>query len=222
MTTIKALIFDMDGLLFDTEEIYCQANLAMAPQFGLTGYDRDYYARYIGVSDEESKRMYYRDFAAVGQGVIDDFIAASYAQVRELYRRSGAPLKPGAKELLAYLKQQEIPAIVASSNNREFVDLLLERGGIADYFIGSISGDDVSRAKPDPEIVLKAVAQLGVAPDSCLMLEDSLNGIKASHAAGVPVVMVPDLIAPNAEAEAKCLAIVASLLDVPALLEKNK
>lgn len=217
---IKGLIFDMDGLLFDTEEIYCQANLALAPDFGLEGYSKEYYFQYVGVSDEETHAAYYRDFPNVEREVIDSFMVAGHAKVRSMFEAGMAPLKPGALELLQYLKEVKIPAIVASSNNREFIDLLLAKGNVTDYFIGSISGEEVMRAKPDPEIVEKAVLQLALNPAECLMLEDSFNGVRAADSAQVPVIMVPDLLAPTPEMVEKTQAILPSLHEVKEYLIK--
>lgn len=217
---VKALIFDMDGLLFDTEEIYCAANLELAPDFGMKEYSKEYYFQYVGVSDEETHNAYYKDFAYLGKEKIDAFVRAGHIKVREMFQAGMAPLKPGVKELLAYLAEAEIPSIVASSNNREFIELLLEQSQISHHFVGTVSGEDVKRAKPDPEIVLKAIAELGFAAEECLMLEDSFNGVRASYSADVPVIMVPDLLAPTPEMEEKCVAILPSLHEVKDFLIK--
>lgn len=210
----KGIIFDMDGLLFDTESLYCQANMKIAPKHGIKNYDEEYYRGLIGLSDEETAEIYYEDFAEVGKTAIDAFILEGHLEVKEMFLAGLAPIKPGVIEILTYLKAEKIPCIVASSNLRQFIDILLEKAEIRRYFIDIISGDDVAKAKPDPEIVHKALAKLELAPEECLMLEDSRNGILASYRAGVPVIMVPDMIAPTPEVAEMTLEILPSLHEV--------
>lgn len=216
----KGIIFDMDGLLFDTEMVYYEANITLAPKYGLTGYDKAYYMKYIGCSDKELHEALYRDYAHAGAEQVAAFIDETYKKVEELFSSGKVPLKPGAKELLDYFKKEGIPCVIASSNLRRFIDILVSVAGIKDYFVDIVSAEDVENAKPAPEIVLKAASVLGVAPSECLMFEDSANGIKASFDAGVDVIMVPDLIPPTEVLEMKTVSILESLHDVPAFLEK--
>lgn len=211
---LKGLIFDMDGLLLDTEKLYCKANLTIAPKYGITTYDEAYYMKYVGTSDEELYEAYYQDFAEFGRENIEGFIKEAHEEVKALFLAGKAELKPGAIELLDYLKEQEIPCVVASSNLRSFITILLDKAGITSYFSGVISGEDVKRAKPDPEIVEKAASMLQLAPKDCLMLEDSFNGVIASSEAGVPVIMIPDLLQPTPEIKERTLEVFPSLYDV--------
>lgn len=216
----KGLIFDMDGLLFDTERLYCEANIKIAPKYGLKNYDEDYYMRYVGISDEELFEHYYQDFAYLERSVVDQFIEDSHQEVKKMFIAGLAPLKPGVIELLDYCHEQEIPAIVASSNLRQFIDILLDKAEIRDRFTGVVSCEDVAKAKPDPEIVIKATEKLRLLPSECLMLEDSYNGVRAAYAAEVPVVMVPDLLPPTTEISKMATAVLPDLVAVKKYLEK--
>lgn len=216
----KGIIFDMDGLLFDTETIYCEASMKLAPKYGLTGYDEELYMRYVGVSDEELQQAYYQDFSDVPNETIDAFMAEGHQEVKQMFLAGQAALKPGVVEILRHFKQAAVPCVVASSNMRIFIDILLDKAKIRDFFIDIVSAEDVTRAKPDPEIVEKAVSKLGFRASDCLMLEDSFNGVLASHGAGVDVIMVPDLLQPTAEIREKTLKVLPDLKEVKEMLLK--
>lgn len=211
----------MDGLIFDTEAIYCASNIEMAKEFGLEGYDKAYYQTEIGLSEENVYQKYLVDYAYLPEETIREFFEASRDKVRETFKESGASLKPGVVELLTYLNQEKIPCIVASSNTREAIDQLLGKANLREFFIDTVSGDEVTHAKPHPEIVEVAVKKLNTKAKETLMLEDSLNGIRASYTAGVPVIMVPDLIEPDEEALEKVYAVKKDLFEVKSLIEEK-
>lgn len=211
----------MDGLLLDTEAVYCRTNIEYAKKWGLKGYDKAHYLTELGQGEAETYRRYYVDFPETSDENIENFIKETRESIHTEFTEIGAPIKPGVFELLDYLKAEEIPCVVASSNNRGAIEVLLENAKMADYFTGIVSGDDVTHAKPHPEIVEKAIALLGAEPDELVMLEDSLNGIRASHTAKVPVVMIPDLLPPNDEAREKTVAIYPSLHEYLASLQEK-
>ncbi|MGY3750588.1 HAD family hydrolase [Vagococcus acidifermentans] len=214
MQSIKGIIFDMDGLLFDTEKVYSEVNIRLAKEFGLTGYDDAYYLTEVGLSDEEVFQKYLHDFSEHRAEVIKSFFEETRQATMHEFRTNGAPVKPYVVPLLEYLQEVRIPAVIASSNMKHYIEVLLEKSNIQNYFKGIVSADDVKNAKPDPEIVHKAVELLETPNVETLMLEDSINGIRAAHAAKVPVVMVPDMLPPDEEAREKTLCIVDSLADV--------
>ena len=214
MKKVSGVIFDMDGLILDTEAIYCESNVSTAPDFGLTGFDKEYYKEEIGLSEEHAYAKYLADYSNLPKENIDGFFKASRQKVRETFASTGAPLKPGIKEILTYLNEAGIPCVVASSNTEEAIEQLLNKANLMSYFKDTVSGDDVTHAKPHPEIVEVALAKLGTKAEETLMLEDSLNGIRASHTAGIPVIMVPDLLAPDEEALAKSYAVKKDLFEV--------
>lgn len=221
MKKISGVIFDMDGLLLDTEAIYSRVNIEIAPKWGIEGYDETTYMEEIGLGEKAVHAKYFKDYAQLPKESIDGFFKDTRQIIEREFLEKGAPLKSGVLELMAYLKEQNIPMVVASSNHREAINNLLAKAGILSEFKGSVSGDEVTHAKPHPEIVEKAVALLGTKPEETLMLEDSLNGIRASHVAGVPVIMVPDILPANDEAREKAYAIEPDLLAVLELI-KNK
>ncbi|MBM7689302.1 HAD family hydrolase [Enterococcus ureilyticus] len=219
MKKIDGVIFDMDGLLFDTELIYYQSTQKIADAMSFP-YSKELYLEFLGVSDEEVQENYHRIYKDFGKEKVNEFINRSYDETYQVFKSGEVPLKEGVLALLDFLDQQEIPRIVASSNVRPAIELLLEGAGIKERFSGIVSAEDVTRAKPDPEIFQKALANLGTKADSTLIFEDSFHGVTAADAAGIPVIMVPDLLAPTDEIKEKTLEILDSLTQVPAYLKK--
>ncbi|HJF19673.1 MAG TPA: HAD family phosphatase [Enterococcus columbae] len=210
----QGVIFDMDGLLFDTEMLYYEANLKAAKEFGIP-YDFSTYKRYIGISDEEMFQGYHQSFdAAFGKETVDQMIDLSYVYIKQNFQSANVELKPGAKELLAKLKELDIKIALASSNTRFFIDLLLAKAEITHYFDVIVSAEDVHFAKPDPEIFELAAKYLGTPKSQTLILEDSKNGVLAAKAANIDVIMIPDLIEPTADLKAKAKAVYSSLNEV--------
>ncbi len=192
--TLEAVIFDMDGLMFDTERVAVESWISAARDHGHE-IDRSFFLSSVGLAAKGTRDLLMKihgpDFPhdAIRQRRLD--LAAAYIA------EHGVPVKKGLVELLGFLGVSGIPLAVATSTNRLRVDPLLGTSGLAQYFDAVICGDEVVRCKPDPEIYLAAAARLKVAPENCLVLEDSLPGIAAAHAAGAVAVMVPDLIAPD-------------------------
>ena len=218
MKKVKGIIFDMDGLLFDTESIYCEANLVVADKYDIP-FTKDTYARFIGISDEEVWAELHKMYADHGEETVQKFIDESWGMAHDRFKTGKVDLKPGVHELLAYLEEKEIPRVLASSNVRPVIEILLEHAGIRDKFSDIISAEDVKFAKPDPEIFVIAAERLGMSGEDCLVLEDSKNGILAAEGASVPVVMVPDIVPPTAELREKTEAVFTSLHDVIEFLE---
>lgn len=214
MKKIKGVLFDMDGLLLDTESVYCRTNIELSEKWGLEGYDAAHYLSELGKGEEQVYHSYFEDFPNTPAENVEGFFKETRASIAREFAEIGVPAKKGAVELLTYLNEENIPCLIVSSNNRKPIDDLLRNGNLTHFFTDVISADDVTHAKPHPEIVEKAIERLGILPEEGLMLEDSLNGIRASHAAGVPVMMVPDLMQPEAEAKEKAIAIYPSLLEV--------
>ena len=152
MAKLRGVIFDMNGLIFDTELLYYQATQIVADQMGIP-YTKELYLAYVGVSDEEVWAAYHERFdEAFGHQMIEDFIQAAFHQTLEMFQRGEAELKPGIHELLHYLDEKKIPRVLASSNQRKVIDTLLEAAGLKAEFTEIVCFDDVTRAKPDPEI----------------------------------------------------------------------
>ena len=157
----------------------------------------------------------------------------SYISSYDLYKKEMAVLfheraaggklkqKPGIRELLLFLREQGIKTAVASSTRRELVCRELEEGGLLHLFDQVICGDMVKRSKPEPDIYLKACEALGVEPEQAYAIEDSYNGIRSAHRAGMKPIMVPDLAGPTKEMELLADRILPSLLEVKDMLEKE-
>lgn len=213
MNKIEGIIFDMDGLLFDTERIYYEAAQEIADQLKLP-YSIELYRKFIGISDEEVYQKYnsvYKDF---GKQKINLFFQLSYFRTYMKFLTGKVAIKRGAVDLLKYLHEKNIPCLIASSNNRAIIELLLETANIRNYFIDVISCEDVICAKPNPEIYKRAVDHLHADPKNILVLEDSFNGVRAAYSAKVPVLMVPDLLNPTKEMEDKTIKILKDLKEV--------
>jgi HAD superfamily hydrolase (TIGR01509 family) len=188
-----AVIFDMDGLMLDSERLDLWAWQTVAARRGF-GFSESLHRTLIGrrtVETQADLRAHYGpdfDFATV------------YAEVRALWRETlrthGVPLKAGLLELLEFLDSARIPRAVATSTARE--NALLSLGTLVDRMDAVVCGDEVARSKPAPDIYLRAAESLGVPASECLALEDSIPGVTAAHAAGMTVVMVPDLVPPTA------------------------
>lgn len=208
----KAVVFDLDGTLIDSEALVKDAHFAAIAQMGLTMSDAQFLAL-VGMHREANDiqlRGYYGD-----DFPLDDFIAATRAHVGERV----APLKPGAVELMARLDELALPYGLATSSRRPWVEKYFAAHGLTDRFAAVVTRQDVVEGKPHPEPYLHAAKVLGRAPGDVLALEDSYAGVTSAHAAGLMTVMVPDLLAPDEAMQAKALAIVDSLHDIVPLLD---
>lgn len=215
--TIRAVIFDQDGLMFDTERLSSEAwNLAGA---GMGVHlEESFLCTIRGMVWAGAKKRFEEEFGT-------DFDAGSLREgkqreFRRLLAERGVPVKPGLRGLLAYLKEHRYKICMGSASSRDYCESNLKETGLDGYFRGIISGDMVSHAKPDPEIFLRAAELMGEKPENCLVLEDSLNGVRAGLDGGFHVIMVPDLTQPDEELSSRVDFVCASLADVPGCLEK--
>ena len=152
----------------------------------------------------------------------DAFRGAVSGYMKKSLDEDGMPVKRGLPELLDYLKENRYQTAVASSSSRATVEDYLRRAGMEKTFSALVCGDMITRGKPEPDIFLKAAEELGAAPEDCLILEDSSNGIRAAHAAGMRVIMVPDLIEPTADLRAMTSKVCGSLHDIIPFLEDDR
>lgn len=216
---IKAVIFDMDGTLFDTERVYADAWRAAGRELGLPADRVDAAVRACTGRNPEDTRNYFKQNMA-DLITFDDFIAVRIRLYDEEIERLGCvPKKPGLDELLSYLKQNGYKIALGTATRRERTLENLTRTGILDYFDTLVTGDVVTHGKPHPETFLKAADLLGVAPEECMGVEDSFNGVNSIHAAGMFTVMIPDTVQPTPEIEAKLDAKCQTLHDIIPLLQ---
>lgn len=187
---MQGVIFDMDGLLFDSERIGLDVMREAGRKQGKQIPDEAMFNA-IGVTSPVGKRIYADAVPGLdADRLFDDFGDGMLRMAEE----GRLPLKKGAEALLMRLRERGIPCAVASSSPEKYVRLYLESQHITFYFDVLIGGPEGIRSKPEPDIFLLAAEKLGIAPADCLVLEDSLNGIRAGRAAGMTVCMVPDLV----------------------------
>lgn len=216
MTTINAILFDMDGLIFDTEALKYRAWDKAGLEMGYTDFGKNLYPNLGSNRDREYfAETYGKDFP------YDEFVQRYETIIEEELRTKGMPQKPGLIPLLQYLKKNNYQLAIATSSDRALTKRHLTQAGIESYFSQIICGDMITHSKPDPEIYLKACEALDVSPEHALVLEDSRNGIRAALAAKIPVIMIPDLLKDFPEEEPFLAAKLDSLKDVIAWLEEN-
>jgi HAD superfamily hydrolase (TIGR01509 family) len=210
---IWAVLFDLDGLMLDSEPVYRAAWQEAARDLGY-GISDELYLGLLGRTNEDGEAILVETFGA-GFPVVR--FRERWARLwRDRIRRNGVTTKPGLTELLGFLDARGIPKVVATSSARE--DALLGLGALAGRFDAIVSGEEVRAGKPFPDIFLEAAARVRVPPTRCLVLEDSEAGVTAAYAAGTTVIMVPDLTLPSAEAAACVYRVCTSLLEVRDLL----
>lgn len=188
---VKAVIFDMDGLMFDTERLWdtlwepaCkELGLPLPPDMA------KFQAGGRGLAGDNLRRHVAQYIPGDPQKVLD-----KVWQLADERFAQGVPCKPGLKELLTYLEELGMPRIVASSSPRTMIELNLQTTGTARYFHDIVCGNEVKLCKPAPDIFLEAARRIKVDIHDCMVLEDSHNGIRAGHASGAETVMVPDLL----------------------------
>ena len=212
--SIRAIIFDKDGTLPDTEKVYMQAWKAAAAEFN--------------VPDIENT---VRDCTGTNIPFIAQYWAKKYPDVpfedylprRQFYYfgilEQGIPVKEGAYELLTYLRAHGYKVGMATSTPWDTVKDHMERTDMTQYFDTIVTGDMIEHGKPAPDIYLLAAERLGVDPSVCVGVEDSPNGVRSIHAAGMKAVMIPDLVEPSPEVEALVWRKLDCLMDMIPLLE---
>ena len=205
-----SVIFDMDGLMLDTEKIYAQVNQEGFESIGIE-FTMDDYLKYVGVGEKETLQMY--EEAIGDREAAEALLAREDKRYLEIIKDQAPDLKDDLIKVLDTLAAKNIDCYVASSSNIETVEYLLEATGIRKYFKGVLGGDQVENAKPDPEIYLKAVADFNLDKEKTIVLEDSIHGVNAAYQAGLDVIMVPDLVAPDDETYNRVLAVVGRLGD---------
>ena len=197
---IKAIIFDMDGVIFDTEKVYLHIWTKVFENYGYK-MRKDIYCSVLGTGRENVKKVFLSNF---GENLpIDDM----YIEKDEELKRAvdnGIPLKNGAYEILLYLKKNNYKIALATSAIQERALKQLSNANIKEFFDAIVCRDEVKETKPNPEIFLKAAEKLGVSPDRCIVIEDSSAGIKAAYDAGMIAIHVIDLKEPDEEILNNC------------------
>ncbi|HEX5379456.1 MAG TPA: HAD family phosphatase [Phenylobacterium sp.] len=206
----SAVIFDMDGLLFDTEALWQEGLLSAAAEAGHEIPD-EVYNQSIGVRRSQCGELFRSHF---GEDFRFEDFHASWRRHFWRVAESKISLKPGVSELLDILDQLRLPRAIATSSSRTTVERHLTSHGLMDRFDQIVCRGDYENGKPAPDPFLKAAERLGVEPRSCLALEDSHIGVRSAAAAGMMTVMAPDLLEPTEELRALCVLVVRDLHQV--------
>lgn len=210
---MKGAIFDMDGLLLDTERLYQESWTEMAKQFGQRA-DPAFPSAVSGTNGAGMRQIIRKYYPAVDA---DAFQAGCIARVERILDEGSVAEKPGAREILEYFRARGIKTAVASSTGRKRILSNLRQTGLDVFFDAIVSGQEAARGKPEPDIFLLAAERIGCAPGECYVFEDSANGVRAGMAGGCVTVMIPDLVPPP---EGLAVSrVCASLLEARALLE---
>lgn len=218
MKSIKAVLLDMDGLMLDTERLLIKCRQEAWQKLGIPE-QQDLSRLLLGRNSKETQQIIMREYGS-------DYPYEAVQQTtrllwNEYMLKHGSPdVRPGLFYLLDYLQHRKIPCAVGSTTPSTKALPMLKAAGIAPYLSAMVFGDMVKNTKPAPDIFLEAAALLHVAPEHCLVLEDSPNGIRAANQAKAIPVMVPDIVSPDKEMEQLSFAIVHSLFEVPGVIEK--
>lgn len=218
-TELRGAVFDMDGVLIDTEKLYVRFwrqsaadfgyNMTVEDVFGIRSLARKYAnAKLKGIFGEEFPYNQVREHRTE---LMDAYIA-----------ENGVETKKGLFEILGYLRDRGIKIAVATATPRERAVKRLEEIGALPYFDVIVGGDMVQNGKPEPDIYLKAASELGLPPESCAAFEDSPNGIKAAYSAGCRAVMIPDLTSPDEEILPMLSAVYNSLDEAVGFFEDGR
>lgn len=214
---IKAIIFDMDGLMVDTEVISYQCYKEIIESYGFDFHKADYVKDYPGkplrASIEFIKDKYHLDYD--NQEKIEIF----HQLENQYINNNGVELKKGLIELLEYLKENHYQTIVATSSHKDRAERILNQHNVLQYIDDIVCGDEVKRGKPFPDIFLKACEKLHVSHQEALVLEDSEAGIQAAYDAHIPVICIPDMKHPSDEYVKKVEHVYDSLNDIISYLK---
>ena len=215
---MKAVVFDMDGVLFDTEIVCMKAWMAVAEKNGMADMEK-VFPQCIGLNSNDSRQIVMKAYG-------EDFDYPRFRQeasdwFQAYMRENGLLVKPGAPEILQWLRSAGYAVGLASSTRSSSVFGHLEQSGFREYFKTVITGDMVEHSKPRPDIYLMACRELGVEPEEAYAIEDSPNGIRSAHAAGMRPVMVPDMIAPDEEMRRLSFLVRKDLFEVMDYLQEE-
>jgi HAD superfamily hydrolase (TIGR01509 family) len=209
---VEGVVFDMDGLLVDSESMFRDVMVLVSRRRGLD-LPLEVFLRMVGLQHEASRAVAMAHF---GEGFDhDSWIAEIWTEARA---RTDVAIKAGVVELLDLLEAHQIPRAVATSSGHGSVERQLGSNGLLPRFDAVVAAGDYVRGKPAPDPFLAAAARLGVPPQACLALEDSHNGVRAAHAAGMMTIMVPDLLEATEEMRGLCVTVADTLHHVRDLI----
>ena len=215
---IRAVVFDMDGVLVDTEHLWDEVREELTTEWG-GRYTPEAQEAMMGMSSREWSRYLHETVGlrerpeTINEEVVRRMLARYEVEL---------PVEPGAVDAVLRLHDDGFRLAVASSSNRELIDAVLRRLGLTDLFVVTVSSEEVARGKPAPDVYLETARRLDVEPARCLAIEDSASGIRAAHSAGMHVIAYPNRhYPPSAEALALADSVVDTVDELPALLDRQ-
>ena len=216
MSRKKGIIFDMDGVLYDTERLYQESWARTA--LDLAGREEKTFPMAMcGSSGVSGRRIIHEYFPEVD---VEEFMDHCYALYRDRIA-CDLPEKPGVREILEYLKETGTKIAIASGSPASVIRSNLTRSGVLAYFDAIVGGNEVADGKPAPDIFLKAAKKIGLAPEDCYVFEDGRNGLLGAKAAGCSPVMIVDLTKPDKELKEICTAIFDNLTSAQTAMERG-
>lgn len=215
-----AVIFDMDGLIFNSEVVFHTAWQMALVALGYAPLDHGRYLQLVGRSNDQAEQLMRQMLGA--DFPVEEFRRLWSEEWLSLVKTEGLTVKPGLQELLDWLDHIGLPRAVGTSSDRNEAEVSLKSAGLWRRFDTVVTASDTGVGKPAPDIFLKAAQELGVAPQRCLVLEDSNAGVAAAQAAGMAAIMVPDLQTPTEASRDWAVAIHGSLHDVLTQLRRTQ
>ncbi len=218
MRKFDAVVFDMDGIIFDSERATMNCWLELAEKYGIKGIEKPYLAC-TGTNEQRTKEIMLEAYG-------EDFPYDTYAKeaskmYHDKYDGGRLPMKKGVHAILDFLQYQGKKIALASSTRKQTVVNQLRDAGILNYFDEIITGDMVSHSKPHPEIFLLACEKIGVKPENAYAIEDSYNGVRSAYRGNLRPIMVPDLLPADSEMEEISETVLESLDDVVSYLSED-
>ncbi len=217
---LKLAIFDMDGLLIDSEKVFLDAIKDVCEELGCQ-LNETYYREQMGAGEHPDEMRMFPGIDEEGLKRIHPLIYEKmWAAAREMWKK-GAPVKPGADELISWLKEHGIPTAVASSSDRTRVENALKSAALYDRFDHVLCREEYEKGKPNPDVFLAACDRFHVRPEEAIVFEDSNSGGLAAYRAQIPYIIVPDLAIVTQEVLSRALAVVKSLADAVPVLSRE-
>jgi len=215
---IELVIFDMDGVMFDTEKISYRSWKKLSKKYNYN-IDDDIFKKTVGLDIKSTRQVYKKHFGA--NFPFEKMKNEEVKMMKDCILSEGAPVKDGVYELLSCIKNRNLKIALATSALKEKAELLLNLSDTKKYFDVITCGDEIINGKPDPEIFLKTAQKLSCEPENCVVLEDSENGITAAYRAGMLPILILDFIRPGKEIEAMLFKKFDDLKEVKEYFENN-
>jgi HAD superfamily hydrolase (TIGR01509 family) len=213
----QAVLFDMDGVIFDTETLYRDATIAAARHAGFQ-LPQSVYLETIGLPAPDVRELLLAQFGK--DAPLEDFWRHA-SELFEQMAQTDLRTKPGLPEILSLLEMEQIPSVIVTSSNRAVVEAHLSAAGLQGRFKTIVAYGDYIAGKPHPDPYLLAAERLGLPISDCVALEDSRNGVLSASSAGAMTIMVPDLVQPGRDISGLCECIVADLHVVRELISNS-